>query len=261
MVDASRHVIAWSLAAGRRRAHRSPPQSRCALFIHDQTTLIHLYSYISRPIASMPPMRQQSANKAFKPPRQLKNQPTAVEAGPSQTATSRNQARVALGRAGPSSTTVRPGAAFKPATTVISSSPIVMSDIEDDFSADDLNGTPLATAPRRRRISSAHRGSPSRHQETALPPSQDALGATAKDPIPAKLLNALLHEGFEDKEMRIGKEAMAVTQKYVETFVREALARAMIGRQTEEESVGGAGDGFLQVEDLEKLAPQLLLDF
>ncbi|KAK7627536.1 hypothetical protein IWX50DRAFT_613467 [Phyllosticta citricarpa] len=195
----------------------------------------------------MPPIRQQSANKAFKPPRQLKNQPTAVEAGPSQTATSRNQARVALGRAGPSSTTVRPGAAFKPATTVISSSPIVMSDIEDDFSADDLNGTSLATAPRRRRISSAHRGSPSRHQETALPPSQDALGATAKDPIPAKLLNALLHEEFEDKEMRIGKEAMAVTQKYVETFVREALARAMIGRQTEEESVGGAGDGFLQV--------------
>lgn len=71
----------------------------------------------------------------------------------------------------------------------------------------------------------------------------------------------MLHEGLEDKEVRIGKEAMAVTQKYVETFVREALARAMIGRQTEEESLGGAGDGFLQVEDLEKLAPQLLLDF
>ncbi|KAK7534944.1 CENP-S associating centromere protein X-domain-containing protein [Phyllosticta citribraziliensis] len=209
----------------------------------------------------MPPIRQQSANKAFKPPRQLKNQASAVEAGPSQTATLRTQARVAPPRAGPSSTTARPGAAFKPATTVISSGSIDMSDIEDDFSADDLNDTSRAPVPSRRRSSSTHRVSPSPHHETALPPSQNAFGATAKDPIPAKLLNALLHEGLEDKEVRIGKEAMAVTQKYVETFVREALARAMIGRQTEEESLGGAGDGFLQVEDLEKLAPQLLLDF
>ncbi|KAK8157716.1 CENP-S associating centromere protein X-domain-containing protein [Phyllosticta citrichinensis] len=199
----------------------------------------------------MPPIRQQSANKAFKPPRQLKNQASAVEAGPSQTATSRIQAKVAPPRAGPSSTTARPGAAFKPATTVISSGSIVMSDIEDDFSADDLNDTSRAPVPSRRRSSSTHRVSP----------SQNAFGTTAKDPIPAKLLNALLHEGLEDKEVRIGREAMAVTQKYVETFVREALARAMIGRQTEEESLGGAGDGFLQVEDLEKLAPQLLLDF
>ncbi|KAK8245027.1 CENP-S associating centromere protein X-domain-containing protein [Phyllosticta capitalensis] len=208
----------------------------------------------------MPPVRQHIPNKAFKPPRQLKTQATTAEAGPSQTATSRTAARVAPARPGTSSM-ARPGGAFKPAATIITSSPI-MSDIEDDFDTDDLIDKSRATnLPTRRRSSSAHDVSPARNHEPALPPSQDAFGAVAKNPIPAKLLNALLHEGFEDKEMRIGKEAMAVTGKYIETFVREALARAMIGRQTEEERMGGADDGFLQVEDLEKLAPQLLLDF
>lgn len=46
--------------------------------------------------------------------------------------------------------------------------------------------------------------------------------------------------------MRIGKEAMAVVGKYMETFVREALARAAFER--EEVDGGGIGDGFLQVE-------------
>jgi hypothetical protein len=81
-------------------------------------------------------------------------------------------------------------------------------------------------------------------------------------PIPPKLLTRLLYEGFEDKDMKIGKEAMLVVGKYMETFVREALARAAFERQEGDAEKGsGEGDGFLQVEDLEKLAPQLLLDF
>ena len=48
--------------------------------------------------------------------------------------------------------------------------------------------------------------------------------------------------------------------KYMETFVREAMARAAFAR-IEAEELSGTGDGFLEVEDLEKLAPQLLLDF
>ncbi|KAF2085561.1 hypothetical protein K490DRAFT_46367 [Saccharata proteae CBS 121410] len=80
-------------------------------------------------------------------------------------------------------------------------------------------------------------------------------------PIPTKLLNKLLHEGFEDEEMRIGKEAMAVAGKYVDIFVREAMARAVSQRKEDDKKIGGVGDGFLQVEDLEKQAPQLLLDF
>ncbi|QDS77803.1 hypothetical protein FKW77_005694 [Venturia effusa] len=79
-------------------------------------------------------------------------------------------------------------------------------------------------------------------------------------PIPPKLLTRILWEGFEDKDMKIGKEAMSVVGKYVETFVREAVARAIFERRGEE-GEDDLGDGFLQVEDLEKLAPQLLLDF
>ena len=46
--------------------------------------------------------------------------------------------------------------------------------------------------------------------------------------------------------------------KYVDTFVREALARA---RHEMELKKGAGTKNFLEVEDLERLAPQLLLDF
>lgn len=44
----------------------------------------------------------------------------------------------------------------------------------------------------------------------------------------------------------------------METFVREALARAAYESAKAE---GGATKDFLEAEDLEKLAPQLLMDF
>jgi hypothetical protein len=46
----------------------------------------------------------------------------------------------------------------------------------------------------------------------------------------------------------------------MEIFVREALARAKYERARSARN-DGISDGFLQVEDLEKLAPQLVLDF
>ncbi|KAL8757143.1 MAG: hypothetical protein Q9184_004290 [Pyrenodesmia sp. 2 TL-2023] len=84
--------------------------------------------------------------------------------------------------------------------------------------------------------------------------------------IPPKLLTRLLHHHLEEKEggiIKIGKDANALVGKYMETFVREAIARAAFERSQADEGAG-MGDGFLerlQVEDLEKLAPQLLLDF
>lgn len=78
--------------------------------------------------------------------------------------------------------------------------------------------------------------------------------------IPSALLARLLCEGFEDKDMKIQREAMAMVGKYMETFVREAVARARFERN-DAGLGGGIEDGFLQVEDLEKLAPQLVLDF
>lgn len=53
----------------------------------------------------------------------------------------------------------------------------------------------------------------------------------------------------------------------MDTFVREAIARSAFERQEKsaedvaEEMNGRGDDGWLEVEDLEKMAPQLILDF
>jgi len=60
----------------------------------------------------------------------------------------------------------------------------------------------------------------------------------------------LLHEFFEKDATRISKDANAAVGKYVDVFVREAIARTAIEKR----------GGFLEVEDLEKATPQLLLD-
>ncbi|OBT56400.1 hypothetical protein VE04_03366 [Pseudogymnoascus sp. 24MN13] len=74
--------------------------------------------------------------------------------------------------------------------------------------------------------------------------------------IPPALLTTLLTEFFADERTRISRGADKAVGKYMETFVREAIARAAYERGGD-----GKGDGFLEVEDLEKLAPQLVLDF
>ncbi|KAK4213604.1 CENP-S associating centromere protein X-domain-containing protein [Rhypophila decipiens] len=71
--------------------------------------------------------------------------------------------------------------------------------------------------------------------------------------IPPELLTRLLHELFEKDETRITRDANDAVAKYVDVFVREAIARAAAER-------GSGTGGFLEVEDLEKIAPQLLLD-
>ena len=62
--------------------------------------------------------------------------------------------------------------------------------------------------------------------------------------VPPKLITRLLYEGFEDKSIKIGKEALAMAGKYVDTFVKEALARAIFER---DEGGRDIGDDFLQV--------------
>ena len=124
--------------------------------------------------------------------------------------------------------------------------------------------------------------------------------------IPRPLLTRLLHESFTsstpssstttplpesvasnraDGPTRISSEAVSMVEKYMDTFIREALARAVYekrGDQNNDENGnknGAGGDkggngagtetesqkkehlGFLEVEDLERIAPQLLLDF
>ncbi|KAI0025639.1 CENP-S associating centromere protein X-domain-containing protein [Xylariomycetidae sp. FL0641] len=68
--------------------------------------------------------------------------------------------------------------------------------------------------------------------------------------IPPELLTRLLHEYFQKDGTRISKDANAAVAKYMDVFVREAIARTAVEKES----------GFLEVEDLEKVAPQLLLD-
>ncbi|KAE8419235.1 CENP-S associating centromere protein X-domain-containing protein [Aspergillus pseudocaelatus] len=80
--------------------------------------------------------------------------------------------------------------------------------------------------------------------------------------IPPKLLTKLVHHHFKGQKTKIAKDANEVVAKYVDVFVREALARAAFERAEGAKGVErGIGDGFLEVEDLEKMAPQLVLDF
>ncbi|KAG5983030.1 hypothetical protein E4U55_000926 [Claviceps digitariae] len=68
--------------------------------------------------------------------------------------------------------------------------------------------------------------------------------------IPKDLLSRVLHEFFTKDATRLSRDANAAVGKYMDIFVREAIARAAVEKNA----------GFLEVEDLEKVAPQLLLD-
>ncbi|KAF8855660.1 hypothetical protein BDZ45DRAFT_499233 [Acephala macrosclerotiorum] len=76
-----------------------------------------------------------------------------------------------------------------------------------------------------------------------------------KEKIPEDLLNVILHQFFKQEGTRMHKDANRAVGRYMEVFVREGIARAVWGREE------GGNEGGLEVEDLEKLAPQLILDF
>ncbi|KAK7978258.1 hypothetical protein PG996_004303 [Apiospora saccharicola] len=68
--------------------------------------------------------------------------------------------------------------------------------------------------------------------------------------IPPELLTRILHTCFEKEGTRISKDANKAVAQYMDIFVRESIARVALEKEA----------GFLEVEDLEKVAPQLLLD-
>lgn len=69
--------------------------------------------------------------------------------------------------------------------------------------------------------------------------------------IPPALLTRIMHEFYEEDGTRITRDANDAIAAYMDIFVKEAIARAAVER---------GGRGFLEVEDLERMAPQLLLD-
>lgn len=91
--------------------------------------------------------------------------------------------------------------------------------------------------------------------------------------IPPDLLSRILHEFFEKDGTRITKPANSTVAKYMDVFVKEAIARAAAERTggflevrrcatlaAERMRTADNAPSCRQVEDLEKIAPQLLLD-
>lgn len=92
--------------------------------------------------------------------------------------------------------------------------------------------------------------------------------------IPPELLTRILHEFFEKDGTRITKDANNAVAKYMDIFVKEAIARAAAERDggflevgfwdrpmhTREQNGVANLARHPQVEDLEKIAPQLLFD-
>ncbi|KAI0186567.1 CENP-S associating centromere protein X-domain-containing protein [Xylaria flabelliformis] len=89
-----------------------------------------------------------------------------------------------------------------------------------------------------------------READTTAERIEDDEDEDAKRTIPPELLTRILHEFFEKDGTRISKDANKAVAKYMDIFVREAIARTAVEK----------GSGFLEVEDLEKVAPQLLMD-
>ncbi|CAD6581277.1 MAG: hypothetical protein ASARMPRED_000568 [Alectoria sarmentosa] len=77
-------------------------------------------------------------------------------------------------------------------------------------------------------------------EESETLPTTTSMGTEDAPPtIPPALLTRLLHHHFHDDKVRIGKEANGLVGKYMETFVREAIARAAFERS----EAGGKGIG------------------
>ncbi|RDL35449.1 uncharacterized protein BP5553_07380 [Venustampulla echinocandica] len=81
-----------------------------------------------------------------------------------------------------------------------------------------------------------------------------------QETIRPELLAVIVQQFFQEKGTRLGTGAKKAIGKYMETFVREGITRCVWARSEEMCGVEGAS-GILEVEDLEKLAPQLLMDF
>jgi hypothetical protein len=183
----------------------------------------------------MPPKAANTARRkgpAFNPPRPVK--PAAQTASTAKRAT------------GPGAS--RPGAAKKPAASPSDFLPATAIISSDDEIAEEMGHVPSDLDQFMEDLTDDE------DTRRAEPPQ------TETPPIPLPLLARLLAHNFEDDSTQIQKGAMNLFSTYMGIFVQEAIARAKDERS--KAAVGGnRADALLQVEDLEKLTPQLVLDF
>ncbi|KAF2767375.1 hypothetical protein EJ03DRAFT_329274 [Teratosphaeria nubilosa] len=153
------------------------------------------------------------------------------------------------------------------ASTHQSRAPTISSEDSDD---EELSKDPFAkpkNAPRTRK-------KPTSTGKTAIPESRhvsDAIAVNSSPPpipsnsdqvpqIPQALLVRILHERFRARATKIDKHAIVVLQKYLEVFVREVIARARLAK-AEQEGIDADDRKWLDVDDLEKVAGHMLLEF
>lgn len=176
---------------------------------------------------------QKRKGPAFKPPRPVNN---AAQPSKSTTATKRASGAAAARPAGNAKKAASTRPIFEPATLISSSE----SEGEDALSNSDRD---------------------EQMDDTSEPEARVNVAQTQMNPIPLPLLRMIVQEGFENEGTQISRGAMELTAKYMDIFVKEAIARARFERDDENKGGRGIMDGYLQVEDLERLAPQLILDF
>ncbi|PSN75036.1 hypothetical protein BS50DRAFT_31221 [Corynespora cassiicola Philippines] len=184
----------------------------------------------------MPPSKPSAAGRrkgpSFNPPRPVK---AADKPPPSKRASTATTSRAPATSKAPATAK----SAFEMPTLISS------SDGEDSDAAErsDADGDELME------------DAPSHGRDNNRAPPQPTV-----QPISPELLSRLLYHNFEDENTQIQRGAMKLVGRYMEVFVQEAIARAQMERGDAAKE-GAISDGFLQVEDLEKLTPQLVLDF
>ncbi|OGM39364.1 hypothetical protein ABOM_011904 [Aspergillus bombycis] len=204
----------------------------------------------------MPPERQPVKKRRqlpFKPP----SRQSSVTAGPSTSASA------STSKPNNPKTKAKAKAPAKPTTAKASSSKT--SRLSTTSTRDEASEA--SNSDSESEAGSSRSRSPSEEPDYILaeivhadPDENDIL--SSEPAIPPKLLTKLVHHHFKGQKTKIAKDANEVVAKYVDVFVREALARAAFERAEGAKGVErGVGDGFLEVEDLEKMAPQLVLDF
>ncbi|TQB70651.1 hypothetical protein MPDQ_000270 [Monascus purpureus] len=208
----------------------------------------------------MPPERRQPQKNRrlpFNPPRP---RTSTASVGPSTTPKSNTKGK---GYAGKGSASVSKAGTSRKSTVSRQRSPSVEA---SSVSSSVLESVSESTT-RRSRENSLSSEEPNYMLAEIITDNREDVDVMSSEPtIPPKLLTRLLHHHFQNEKTKIGKDANEVVAKYVDIFVREALARAAYERSESEGGVGAngkraVGDGFLEVEDLEKMAPQLVLDF
>jgi hypothetical protein len=83
--------------------------------------------------------------------------------------------------------------------------------------------------------------------EVTREPDEDDI-LTSEPKVPSKLVTALLQHHFQDSKTRVTKDAAKVYAKYLDIFVREAVARAVYERREAMEDTFGPNPSQLVLE-------------